>query len=179
MQELISIILIGVSLSMDTFSLSLSMASLLKEHKYLKIFPFIVGLSHYLFPLFGNKIGLGIMSYFNVASNILLGLVLIILGCKLAIDYFKKADINIKLSLISIILLAFSVSFDSFTVGFGLSEVTNNYYLASFIFAVLSFFFTSVGILIGKYSSKLIGKFASMVGIFLLLLLGIIHLFAC
>lgn len=176
MQELLSIILIGVSLSMDTFSLSLSMGSIIKEHKYLKIFPFIVAVCHYLFPLLGNLIGVSIMNYLNLASNILLGIILIVLGTKLAIDYFKKEDININLTFISIIILSFSVSFDSFTVGLGISEITKNYYFASFIFCVLSFFFTSIGILIGKYSNKLIGKYASMLGIILLLILGIIHL---
>ena len=35
MQELLSLVLIGVSLSMDTFSLSLSMGSLIKENNYI------------------------------------------------------------------------------------------------------------------------------------------------
>ena len=35
MQELVSIILIGVSLSMDTFSLSLSMGAIIKNNKFL------------------------------------------------------------------------------------------------------------------------------------------------
>lgn len=177
MQELISLILIGVSLSMDTFSLSLSMGSLIKNNNYLSIFPFIVAIFHFLFPLLGNIIGISIMNYFNIASNIILGLILIILGTNLAISYFKKEDINLSLTFISTIFLAISVSIDSFTIGLGISEVTNNYYLASFLFSTLSFFFTTIGLLIGKYSSKLIGKYASILGITLLLILGIVHLF--
>ena len=161
---------------MDTFSLSLSMGSLIKANKYLNIFPFIVGIFHFFMPLIGNKIGTSIMRYFNLASNIVLGLVLIILGINLAINYFKKEKININLNFISIVLLAFSVSIDSFTVGFAISNITSKFILSSFIFSICSFSFTSLGLLIGKYSSKFIGKYANIVGIILLLILGLCHI---
>ena len=90
MQELVSIFLIGVSLSMDTFSLSLSMGTLIKNKKFLTLFPFVVALFHFIMPLIGNKIGITIMNCFNIASNIVLGLILIILGVNLAIQFFKK-----------------------------------------------------------------------------------------
>ena len=88
MQELVSIFLIGVSLSMDTFSLSLSMGALIKNKQFLTLFPFVVALFHFIMPLIGNKIGITIMNYFNIASNIVLGLILIILVVNLAIQFF-------------------------------------------------------------------------------------------
>ena len=176
MQELVSIFLIGVSLSMDTFSLSLSMGALIKNKQFLTLFPFVVALFHFIMPLIGNKIGITIMNCFNIASNIVLGLILIILGVNLAIQFFKKEEININLSFISILFLAFSVSIDSFTVGLGISDITSRFMLSSFIFSVCSFSFTSLGLIIGKYSSKLIGNYASIIGILLLILLGIFHI---
>jgi len=177
MQEFVSILLIGISLSMDTFSLSLSLGSIVKENKYLKYFPLVVGIFHYILPLLGNLIGIKIISTFNIASNIILGLILIILGINLAIHYFKDEEIKINLNIISVVLLAFSVSIDSFSVGLGISNITNKHYLSSLIFSVCSFSFTLMGLIIGKYSNKVIGKYASMLGIILLLLLGIYHLF--
>lgn len=177
MQEFVSILLIGISLSMDTFSLSLSLGSIVKENKYLKYFPLVVGIFHYILPLLGNLIGIKIISTFNIASNIILGLILIILGINLAIHYFKDEEIKINLNIISVVLLAFSVSIDSFSVGLGISNITNKHYLSSLIFSVCSFSFTLMGLIIGKYSNKVIGKCASMLGIILLLLLGIYHLF--
>lgn len=162
---------------MDTFSLSLSLGSIVKENKYLKYFPLVVGIFHYILPLLGNLIGIKIISTFNIASNIILGLILIILGINLAIHYFKDEEIKINLNIISIVLLAFSVSIDSFSVGLGISNITNKHYLSSLIFSVCSFSFTLMGLIIGKYSNKVIGKYASMLGIILLLLLGIYHLF--
>ena len=167
MQELVSIFLIGVSLSMDTFSLSLSMGALIKNKQFLTLFPLVVALFHFIMPLIGNKIGITIMNCFNIASNIVLGLILIILGVNLAIQFFKKEEINININLISI---------DSFTIGLGISEITSKFIVASFIFAVCSFSFTSIGLLIGKYSNKFIGKYASIIGILLLILLGVYHI---
>lgn len=177
MKEIVYILLIGISLSMDTFSLSLSIGTIYSNKSYLTIFPLSVGIFHFFMPLLGNIIGMKIILYFNIASNIVLGLILIFLGLNLAIHYFKDDNKDIHLGLLSIVFLAFSVSIDSFTVGFGLSNITNSYLKCSFIFALCSASFTYLGLTIGKYSSKIIGKYANILGILLLLILGISHLF--
>ncbi len=176
MRELVSIFLIGVSLSMDTFSLSLSIGTLAKD-KIVKIIPFVVGIFHFFMPILGSMLGFKLVAWFNLASHVLLGLILIFLAFNLAFHYFKDENINIKLNLIGIIFFAISVSIDSFTVGIGLSAITNKNILASVIFSLTSGVFTYLGILIGKYSTRYIGKKANFLGIILLLILGIYHLF--
>ncbi len=176
MKELVSILLIGISLSMDTFSLSLTLGTV-SENKLIKILPLFVGIFHFFMPILGNIIGITLINLLNLASNIILGTVLIVLGINLAIHYFKDETADINLNIIGIIIFALSVSVDSFSVGLGINDITNNYYIASIIFALCSAAFTYLGIIIGKYSSKLIGKYAIILGIFLLLILGIFHLF--
>jgi len=177
MYELVSIFLIGVSLSMDTFSLSLSLSAFTKDNKYLKLFLLLVGILHFIMPNIGNILGIGIMNIFNLAGNILLGLILIFLAISIAIEFYKNKKIDINLNLLSIILLSFSVSIDSFTVGLGISNITNNYLLSSLIFSILSMLFTYLGLIIGKYSKHLIGRFSNIIAILILLVLGIYHLF--
>ena len=176
MREIVSILLIGISLSMDTFSLSLTLGTV-SENKLIKILPLFVGIFHFFMPILGNIIGVALINLLNLASNIILGTVLIVLGINLAIHYFKDESAEINLNIIGIIIFALSVSIDSFSVGLGINDITNNYYIASVIFALCSASFTYLGIIIGKYSSKLIGKYAIILGIFLLLILGIFHLF--
>lgn len=161
---------------MDTFSLSLTLGTV-SENKLIKILPVFVGIFHFFMPLLGNFIGITLINLLNLASNIILGSVLIILGINLAIHYYKDEKSDINLSIIGIIVFALSVSIDSFSVGLGINDITNNYLIASIIFALCSAAFTYLGIIIGKYSSKLIGKYAIILGIFLLLLLGVFHLF--
>lgn len=176
MREIVSILLIGISLSMDTFSLSLTLGTV-SENKLIKILPLFVGIFHFFMPLLGNIIGITLINLLDLASNIILGTVLIVLGINLAIHYFKDETEEINLNIIGVIIFALSVSIDSFSVGLGINDITNNYYIASIIFALCSAAFTYLGIIIGKYSSKLIGKYAIILGIFLLLILGIFHLF--
>lgn len=177
MQEIVSILLIGISLSMDTFSLSLSVGSLNNKNNLLKLLPLFVGIFHFFMPLLGNFIGIGLINLLDLASNVILGLVLIILGINLAIHYIKDESTSITINFWGLVFFALSVSIDSFSVGLGINDITSNYFLASIIFALCSAAFTYLGLLIGKYSSKLIGKYAIILGIFLLLILGIFHLF--
>lgn len=177
MQEIVSILLIGLSLSMDTFSLSLTIGTLNTQKKLIKVLPIFVGLFHFFMPLLGNIIGLAIIEILDLASNVILGTVLIILGINLALHYIKDESAHININFLGMIVFALSVSIDSFSVGFGINDITNNYFLASIIFALCSASFTYLGIIIGKYSSKLIGKYAIIIGILLLISLGIFHLF--
>lgn len=176
MKELVSILMIGVTLSMDTFSLSLSLGSLV-QGKVLKIIPFVVGVFHFFMPLLGNMLGLQLIHLFHLTSHIFLGIILIGLSINLAIHYFKDESIQINFNFLGILLFALSVSLDSFTVGMGINALTTRYIVASSIFALCSASFTYLGIIIGKYSSKLIGKGATFIGIVILFLLGIMHLF--
>ena len=176
MQELVSIILIGVSLSMDTFSLSLSLGPIIHNSKYSYILPILVGIFHFLMPILGNYLGVRIMVLLQVASNILLGIVLIIIGINLIINYFNDEKKDINFNSINTIIFAISVSIDSFSVGLGISDITNNYLMAALVFAISSFCFTYLGLLIGKYSHKYIGNYATLIGIILLIVLGIYHL---
>lgn len=176
MQELVSVIIIGISLSMDTFSLSLSLGPIIHNSKYTTIVPIFVGLLHFLMPILGNYLGIRIMILLKLASNILLGIILIIIGINLIINYFNDHETDMKFNLINAIILAFSVSIDSFSVGLGISDITNNYLMASIVFAICSFSFTYLGLIIGKYSHKYVGNFATLLGIILLIVLGIYHL---
>jgi putative Mn2+ efflux pump MntP len=176
MQEIISIFLIGISLSLDTFSLSLSLSPIFSNTKYNNLFPLIVGIFHFIMPNIGNFAGIKLIQILNLASNILLGLILIFLGLNLLISQVKEEEPKVKLSILGVTFLALSVSVDSFTVGLGLSNLSSSNILSSFIFAICSFTFTNLGLIIGKYSQKHIGKYANILGIILLFILGIYHL---
>lgn len=176
LNEIVSLLVIGISLSMDAFSLALSLSTITKQKNLFFIVPLTVGIFHFFMPLLGNFIGIKLINILSLTTNKVLGIILIILGINLAIHYFKDEDFKLNFSLIGILLFALSVSLDSFSVGLGISAITTKNYLASIIFAFCSATFTYLGLVIGKYSSKLFGKYANIIGIFLLLLLGILHL---
>ncbi len=177
MQEIISLILIGIGLSMDTFSISLSIGTLKISKKDINLISIIVGIFHFIMPLLGLIVGKNILELLNINPEYLLSIVLFILSIKLIKDYFNNQSIEIDLSILSIITLAFSVSIDSFTTGIALYTITNNILIATLIFSTLSFIFTYIGLNIGKYASNKIGKYATIIGILLLLFVSFLHLF--
>jgi len=58
-----------------------------------------------------------------------------------------------------------------------LTAITEKIYMAMTIFTICSFCFTYLGLILGKYCNKLLGVYSSVIGSFLLLIIGIIHLF--
>ncbi len=176
MQELLSLLIIAIALSMDTFSLSLGLGtSFINKNKFF-LFPLIVGLMHFLMPILGFLIGQKLVLIFTLKSNFLLGIILIYLAILMFIDIIKPNKIVKELNILSMFVLAISVSLDSFSTGIGIIAITNNLILATIIFSLTSFFFTYLGLLIGKYANKLLGIYASLLGSILLLIIGLFHL---
>lgn len=88
-----------------------------------------------------------------------------------------KNDIKVKKMYISeMLLFGLAVSLDSFSVGFGLNNISDNYILSSFIFSFTSFIFTYLGLILGKKLNSLIGNIASFIGGFTLILLGVTYI---
>ncbi len=177
MKEILNILLIGVALSMDTFSLSLGVGTYkLTKRKCFQL-AFLVGIMHFIMPLLGNILGDKIMHFFELNSNLFLGCILLFIAINLLIDMLKKEeDTTIDLSFIGMFLFAFGVSIDAFSTGLALTAITQNKILAMLIFSLTSFTFTWVGLNIGNFVSSKLGNKATILGFLLLVVLGIFHI---
>ena len=177
MKEILNILLIGIALSMDTFSLSLGVGTYNLEKKKCLTLSLLVGLMHFIMPLLGNVVGDKIMHFFELNSNLFLGCILLFIAGNLLIDMLKKEeDTTIDLSFFGMLLFAFGVSIDAFSTGLALTAITTNKLLAMLLFSITSFTFTYVGLNIGKYVSEKLGNNASILGFLLLVALGIFHI---
>lgn len=176
MKEILAIFLIAIALSMDTFSLSLGIGTTAISPKRSLLFSIIVGIMHFIMPLIGFCLGQKIVEIFMFRSNFLLGIILIYLGFSMLLEILKPSEKPKKMNIINMFLFAFGVSIDSFSTGIGLTAITTNLLLATTIFSLTSFCFTYLGLLIGKYASKLLGIYATIFGIILLFIIGIYHL---
>ena len=174
--KLISIILIGIALSMDTFSLSLSVGMFDIDRKKCLKLAIIVGIMHFIMPILGTIIGSNIIKILEINSEIILGILLILIAIQMFIDCFKKEEANFKFNTLGMFLFALGVSIDSFSVGLGLNINVYNIYLASSVFSICSFLFTWGGLIIGNYANKILGVYANIIGIAILFILGIVHL---
>lgn len=172
---MLSIFFIGLALSMDAFSLALSIG--LNDLSRIKrtIIPLTVGSMHFIMPLFGNLIGEEILNIININPKIIMSIILLYLAVVMFLDRKKEKKVMIS-SLLSILLFSFSVSIDSFSVGIGLAGLTDKYLLSYIIFSLCSMCITHIGLIVGKYSSKYLKERAVYVGIFILLILSIVNL---
>ncbi len=172
---MLSIFLIGLALSMDAFSIALGIGvSRLSNFKRLLI-PLVVGIMHFFMPLLGNLIGDELFNFININPKLIVSIILFYLAIMMFLDRNNDKQTIITSSL-SIFLMAFSVSIDSFSVGIGLSGITDHHFLSFLTFSVCSASITHMGLIIGKYSGKLLKEKAIYLGIFILLMLGVVNL---
>lgn len=175
--NILFLILIGISLSMDTFSLSLSLGTFEIKKRDCVLFSCVVGLFHFFMPLLGTLIGNSIQKFIIVNPNKLLAIILIFIAIEMLLDLKEKDDKDYDFRFINMLVYAFSVSIDSLTIGIGLSGITNNSVIASVIFMGISSLFTYTGLQLGNYSRRRLGKLANYIGIAIIVLLAIIQLF--
>lgn len=173
MSNFLTVLVVAISLSMDTFSLSMAYGMLGIEKKQILKLSIIVGMFHFFMPILGNFLGEYILSIINFNSSLIIGIVFLCLSIQLIFSLFKDEEVTSLEGFFSMIVFAFTVSLDSFSVGLGLNAISKNHLIASCIFMVISFTFTYLGLISGEKIVKKIGKKAQLLGLTLLLILAI------
>ena len=174
--NLFVIIVIAVSLSMDAFSLSLAYGTLNLEKKNVYELSIIVGIYHFVMPIFGVYCGTKILRLLPINSNILVFLVLVMIGIEMIVDSFKEKEEIKIMKVAELILFGLAVSVDSFSVGIGLKSITSNIWISSLIFSITSLSFTYIGLILGKKINSIVGKLSTIIGGMVLLIIGLIYL---
>ena len=177
MKELLILLIIGISLSIDAFSIATCIGMYNLSLKKTLNTSLQVGLFHFFMPLLGFIISNQINKMLFINSNLILGIILLLISLQLFIEYLKPTNKEISLNKSGALFFAFGVSIDSFTIGLGLKAITNNLLLSSTIFSICSFSFTFLGLTLGKYINKLLKKYSYLIGTILLFSLGILFLF--
>ena len=170
----ISSFLIGIGLSMDAFSLALVYGTYGISCGKRLLLSFIVGIFHFFMPLFGVFFGSLLVRYF---SSFLVGVIFVLIGIEMIFSIYSDREVKMINNLLGCFLFGFAVSVDSFTVGIGLSFITDNYFLFSFVFMVCSSFFTYIGLVFGDKLSDKFGKVAIYGGGVIMILYGIYSFF--
>ena len=170
------IFIIGISLSMDAFSLSLAYGTLDIKEKDMDILSVIVGCYHFVMPLLGVFIGAIILNWFPINPDIIVFVVLSFIGFQMIIESRKEQNDIKKLTILEMLCFGLAVSLDSFSVGVGLKLLTSHHLLCAFLFALTSFLFTFMGLHLGKKVHQKLGKISTIVGGSILILLGVFYL---
>lgn len=159
---MLSVIILGISLSLDAFSLALCFGTLNFTYRKMFLISLTVGIFHFFMPLLGIITSDIILKLVLINPKYIAFLVFVILGIFMIIN--KEESICKLSSLISIISFAFAVSIDSYVAGIGLNLIYSNHIVSSLIFTIISSLFTMSGLLLGKYINNKVGNISKIIG---------------
>lgn len=175
--ELISLLLIGVGLSMDAFSLSLCYGVLEISEMKRRLLSLIVGCFHFFMPLFGIAVGNIVERSIIMDIRYIVFIVFMLLGVEMIMSAFKKDATVILLNIVGLFLFAFAVSMDSFFAGIGIHFLSSNYLLGSIIFSIMSSVFTYTGLKLGRLIGIKYEGISKFIGGIILIAFALIYLF--
>lgn len=173
MSSFFTILLIGISLSMDAFSLALIYGMIGMSKKQKIFLSIIVGIYHFIMPLIGLSFGT-ILDNINIISiDIIASLILIYIGIDLILSNSKEED-RLEVTKAGFLIFGLSVSIDSLTVGIGLKAITDSYLISSIVFSLSSLIFTYLGLTLGNIIGNKVGSYSKLIGGIILVSIAII-----
>lgn len=170
--NIFEIFLIGVSLAMDAFTISICKGlknNCLKTGVTVTIF---FALFQFIMPIIGYYLGNilsdKIINYQSYFSSILL----IVIGI-LMIKEDKIVELNNKLNYKELLILSIATSIDALVIGISFSFIKTNIFISSTIIGITTFIICNIGYYLGNLLSKKLHQYANIIGGITLILIGI------
>ena len=173
--NIIEIILIGISLAMDAFTVSICKG--LKDNNlknglivtsFFAIFQFIMPIIGFYL---GNIISNRIINYHSYFSSVLL----IIMGILMIKE--ERLEVTTNLNYKELILLSIATSIDALVIGLSFSFNDTNIFLSSIMIGIITFIICNIGYYLGSLLNKKIHQYSNLIGGITLILIGIKLLF--
>jgi manganese efflux pump family protein len=172
--ELLTLILMAFALGMDAFSVGLGMGMFnLRLRQIFKI-GITIGIFHVWMPLLGMIAGKFLSNQFGTIATYIGGGLLLVLGVQMIWSSFKKEDSSVITPVgFGLMVFAFSVSLDSFSVGLTLGIYQAKTVLVLFCFGIAATILTWCGLLVGRKVQNFIGPYSEALGGSILLAFGL------
>ncbi|MCY0876634.1 MAG: manganese efflux pump [Firmicutes bacterium] len=175
--EWVTVVMIGLALSMDAFSLGLGLgAQGLRWRDVLRLAVAISAL-HVILPLLSIWIGGLLQRALGTLAQQIAALIMMVLGSKMTIEalagYGQGTAAEIKPGLWHLFLFAATVSIDALSVGFTLGTVHVPPLLAALTFGALSGSIALLGLGLGKKVNQTLGQYGQIAGGAILVMLGL------
>ncbi len=176
--DIISIIIIAVSLAMDAFSVSITAGIVIDKCTYRHYFrlAFHFGLFQFMMPLIGYFAGIHVENYIKAYDHWIALALLIFIGGKMIKEAFsKKEDDSCKKDPsrgLNLVILAIATSIDALAVGISIGVLNKPIILPSIIIGVVCSIFSIIGISIGRKIPN-ISKKAEVIGGVMLIIIGL------
>lgn len=177
--DFISLLLIGIGLSMDAFAVSIAKGMSLKSST-IKEYAFKLALFFGVFqagmPIIGYFCGMNFASYIQNIDHWIAFILLGLIGINMLKEAMEEKEDNVCILHISykdIILLAIATSIDALAVGVSFAFLNANIWIAASIIGLTTFVLCIIAVFMGKKLGTIFQKYAELLGGSILLILGI------
>jgi putative Mn2+ efflux pump MntP len=164
---IITILLIAIGLSMDSFAVSVSNGLTIRDLDIRKmiLIAFSLAIFQALMPLFGWLAGVGVENYIKEFDHWIAFILLSFIGGKMIYEgIFKKDSLkNSKLKIATLLGQSLATSIDAFAIGISFAFLDIEILFPVIIIGVITFIASIIGLYIGKYFGD---KFGSSLEIF-------------
>lgn len=177
--EILTNFLIGISLSMDAFSISVILGGAIKERRHFNSFKssFFFGFAQFFMPVLGWFTGKNFIKYIFEFDHIVAFLILFFIGIKMIYEA-RKIEKSFNMDKIStLLLLSIATSIDAYAVGLTFSILKIKVLLPSLIIGFTTFTVCLLGFYFGGKLKKIFGEKLEFFGGVILILIGFKILF--
>jgi manganese efflux pump family protein len=173
--NLLEILLISISVSLDAFAVSICKGLSFKKFSLKKaiIIGLYFGIFQAIMPLIGYFLGVTFNNFIDSFDHYLVFALLLFIGINMIIESFKKCDEkNDSIAFKSVILLALATSIDALAIGvtFAFLEVNLAYV---FLIGLTTFLFSVIGVKIGNVFGNKYENVSKLIGGIALILIGL------
>lgn len=183
----LSLLLLGIGLSMDAFAVSIAKGMTMKKHELLKyalMLGFFFGFFQALMPLIGWWVGSYFQSLISSIDHWIAFGLLGIIGLHMIRESLhpnEEDDGHSVLTLKMVLILAIATSIDALAVGISFAFLSVDILQAILIIGTTTFVLSFIAVYIGNTLGSLLEKYAGILGGCILIFIGtkilIEHLF--
>ncbi len=175
--RLATIVMIGVALGMDAFSLGLGLGAQGLRWRDVARLSVVISLLHVVLPLAGMLIGDVLFFHFGSIVQKLAAIVMMFLGSKMFVEAIERGQKTIAPPITAafpqLFVFALGVSVDALSVGLTLGTLEVNPFVSALIFGVLSGALAIAGLYIGRRVNQVLGRYGQLAGGVVLAVLGV------
>ncbi len=166
--DIISIILIAIGLSMDSFAVSVTNGLTIKNMttKKVLLISFSLAIFQALMPLLGWFAGIGVEKYIKEIDHWIAFLLLGFIGIKMIYEGITKKE-SLKeqeLKTITLIGQSLATSIDALVVGISFAFLNFSITIPVIVIGLVTFGFSLLGLYLGKYFGKKLGSSVEIFG---------------
>lgn len=173
--QLMTIGMIAIALGFDAFSLGIGIGLKGIRYRHIVKLGIVIGIFHILMPVGGMLMGNLMSTILGQWATIVAGLLLIILGLHMIINSFKEDSHQLfdYRTMWGLLLLSFSVSVDSFSVGITLGMFQTSFWLTVLMFGAFGAIMAMLGLVLGRRVSSTLGEYGETLGGIILVVFGV------